>query len=246
MKKYAVPVLLVLLIVAVIATRPVSVQPVAWAQSGSLDLADAIVSSRAINIATTADKIEIAAGENSVITLYSSGEIVIKGRNIKFEAEENISLNVKDQSINIDGKAGAESITLGDMSNGIIVDHTNNRLSLLTDNGNINIHSPNGTLDVKATETDFETTGITGFKAANLKFEAQTDFRMKASNIIQEATMDFKMKGMNVRSEASMEYKIKGLNVTSEAGVNQQVKGTMITVQSTGPNTIKGMPVLIN
>ncbi|MBP1730033.1 MAG: hypothetical protein H6Q55_462, partial [Deltaproteobacteria bacterium] len=35
-------------------------------------------------------------------------------------------------------------------------------------------------------------------------------------------------------------------NVTTEAGVNMQVKGTMVTVQSSGPNTIKGMPVMIN
>jgi hypothetical protein len=69
---------------------------------------------------------------------------------------------------------------------------------------------------------------------------------ISGNNININALMDLKMNGMNVNSEATMEYKIKGLNVTSEAGVNQQVKGTMITVQSTGPNTIKGMPVMIN
>jgi hypothetical protein len=36
------------------------------------------------------------------------------------------------------------------------------------------------------------------------------------------------------------------MNVTSEASVNAQVKGTLVTIQSTGPNTIKGMPVMIN
>jgi|GEM_PF-4425499 len=67
-----------------------------------------------------------------------------------------------------------------------------------------------------------------------------------AKNIIFNADMDMKIDAMNIMQNASMEYKIKGMNTSMEAGVNCQVKGTMTTVQSSGPNTIKGSPVLIN
>ncbi len=223
-----------------------------------LALADTGASSQPIIITTTADSLVLAAGENSRIVLYSSGEIVIKGKSIRFDADSsinlnllgsgNIALNTESNRINLRQMSGAEAITIGDRNddNYLAIDNTNDKITMLSKNGSADIYTPHGTTDLKAITLNVETAGDMSLKAANLKTEAKQDYSVKATNVKQEATMDYKEKGMNVKSEASMEHKTKGMNVTSEAGVNMQVKGTMVTVQSSGPNTIKGMPILIN
>lgn len=200
------------------------------------------------------DKIQVTTTEKHQVTMDDKNQnitIQTKDGHLLIMDDKNTKITVQSKNghmICIEDKSGSENITLVDSSgeNTFVIDITNNKLVIKTENGNIDMHAPNGTIDIKATEFKLETTGDTSLKAANIKSQAQTDFKLKATNVIQEATMDFKQKGMNIKSEASMAYNIKGLNVTSEAGVNQQVKGTMITVQSTGPNTIKGMPVMIN
>ncbi len=200
------------------------------------------------------DKIQISTTQKHQVTMDDKNQNVTvqtKDGHLLILDDKNAKITVQSKNghmICIEDISGSENITLVDSSgeNTFVIDITNSKLVIKTENGNIDLHAPNGTIDVKATEFNLETTGDTSLKAANINSEAQTDYKVKGSNITEEATMDFKQKGMNIKSEASMEYKIKGLNVTSEAGVNQQVKGTMITVQSTGPNTIKGMPVMIN
>lgn len=223
-----------------------------------LALADTGVSSQPIIITTTADSLVLAAGENSRIVLYSSGEIVIKGKSIRFEADNsinlnllgsgNIALNTETNRIRLQEVSGSEGIWVGDRNddNYLAIDNTNDKITMSSKNGSADIHTPNGTTDLKAITLKVETVGDISLKAANLKTEAKQDYMLKATNVKQEATMDYKVKGMNVSSDASMEHKTHGMNVNSEAGVNMQVKGTMVTVQSSGPNTIKGMPVLIN
>jgi type VI secretion system secreted protein VgrG len=198
-----------------------------------------------ISISTTEKHQIMMDDKNQNITLQTKDghQLILDDKNTKITVQSK-----NGHMICIEDKSGSENITLVDSSgeNTFVIDITNKKLVIKTENGNIDMHAPNGTIDIKATEFKLETSGDTTVKAANIKSEAQTDYKVKGSNITEEATMDFKQKGMNIKSEASMEHKIKGLNVTSEAGVNQQVKGTMITVQSTGPNTIKGMPVMIN
>ncbi len=200
------------------------------------------------------DKIAVITKDNYTMTLDDKNEntkIQSKNGHLLILDDKNEKIEVQSKNghkISIEDGSGGEKITFEDSrgENTLVIDISNSKIIINTDNGNIDLHAPNGKIDIKATELNIETTGDTKLKAANINSEAQTDYKVKASNITEEATMDFKQKGMNIKSEASMEYKIKGLNVTSEAGVNQQVKGTMITVQSTGPNTIKGMPVMIN
>lgn len=200
------------------------------------------------------DKIQISTTEKHQVTMDDKNQnitVQTKDGHLLILDDKNTKITVQSKNghmICIEDKSGSENITLVDSSgeNTFVIDITNSKLVIKTENGNIDMHAPNGIIDLKATKLHVETTGETTFKAAKIFSEAQTDYKVKASNIKEEATMDFKQKGMNIKSEASMEYKIKGLNVTSEAGVNQQVKGTMVTIQSTGPNTIKGMPVMIN
>jgi type VI secretion system secreted protein VgrG len=200
------------------------------------------------------DRIEVATTNKHNLTLDDKNEnITIKTTNghmiVMNDKDARIVLQSKNgHRISINDKDGEESITFGDQSgqNVFIIDVSNSKLVIKSETGNIDLHAPNGVLDIKAMEMNIETTGDTKMKAANMETEAVVDYKVKGGNIIQEANLDFKQKGLNISSEASLDHKSKGLNLTVEAGVNTQVKGTMITVQSSGPNTIKGMPVMIN
>jgi hypothetical protein len=260
-------------ILILVGTQPPTTT--AGTPGGPLDLADAVISSRPINIATTADSLVLAAGSNRIalsprgIGLVTQHQIIdmntehdwiyisdgvnredYKGNSIILDYQNSrmVFASHNGHSLEFIDTPGAESIALADANgeNAIVIDITNNKLVLRTTNGSIDVHAPNGTTDLKATTLKVETIGDMTYKSANTKIEAKQDYSLKATNVKAEATMDYKEKGMNVKSEASMEHKSKGMNVTSEAGVNMQVKGTMVTVQSSGPNTIKGMPVLIN
>jgi type VI secretion system secreted protein VgrG len=200
------------------------------------------------------DKIDLVTTQKHRVTMDDKNQnITVQTTNghllIMDDKNTKITLQSKNgHRISINDTSGSENITLVDKSgeNTFVIDITNKKLTIMTKNGSIDMHAPNGTIDIKATTLKVETKGDSTFKSANTKIEAKQDYSVKATNIKEEATMDYKEKGMNVKSEASMEHKTKGMNVTSEAGVNMQVKGTMVTVQSSGPNTIKGMPVLIN
>lgn len=200
------------------------------------------------------DKIEVTTTKKHKILMDDKNQnITVQTTDGHFMImdDKNTKITVQSKNghrISINDSDGGENITLVDKSgeNTFVIDITNKKLVIRTDNGDMDIHAPNGTIDIKATTLNAETTGDTSFKAANINAEAQQDYNVKATNITDEASMDYTEKGMNVTSEAGMEHKSKGMNVTSEAGVNQEVKGTMVTVQSSGPNTIKGTPVLIN
>lgn len=55
-----------------------------------------------------------------------------------------------------------------------------------------------------------------------------------------------RISGPNVDILSNGNVKIRATNISVEASLDAQFKGTRITVQSSGPNTIRGMPVLIN
>jgi type VI secretion system secreted protein VgrG len=200
------------------------------------------------------DKIDVVTTKKHKVTMDDKNQnITVQTTNghllVMDDKNTKITLQSKNgHCISINDKDGAENITVVDKSgeNTFVIDITNKKLLIKTENGSIDMHAPNGTIDIKATTLNVETSGDTTMKAANTTVESQVDFKLKATNITEEAQMEYVEKGMNLTSEASMEHKTSGLNVTSEAGVNSQVKGTMVTVQSTGPNTIKGMPVMIN
>jgi type VI secretion system secreted protein VgrG len=201
------------------------------------------------------DKIEILTTEKHKVTMDDKNQninIQTKDGHFIIMDDKNTKITIQSKNghrISINDTSGEENITLVDKdgANTFVIDITNNKLVIKTDDGSIDMHAPNGTIDIQATELNVETSGDTSFKAANMTSETNGDYDVKAAgNLTCEATGDLTHKGMNVNSEASMEHKSKGMNVTSEAGVNQEVKGTMITVQSSGPNTIKGTPVMIN
>lgn len=200
------------------------------------------------------DKIEIVTTKKHVMTMDDKNQnITVKttdGHEIIMD-DKNTKITIQSKNghfVTINDTSGSEMITLSDKEkkNTFIIDITNKKLVIKTDEGSIDFHAPKGTIDIKATTLNIETEGDTKIKAANIQSEAKIDVKVNASNIKQEAKMAYECKGMTVKAEASTTHDIKGLNTTVEAGVNLQVKGSLVTVQSTGPNTIKGMPVMIN
>ncbi len=200
-----------------------------------------------IELTTTGKHVLTMDDKNKNITVQTtSGHILIMDDDDK---KPKIMIQSKNgHRISINDEANKENIMVTDKNeeNLILIDITNNKLVIQSANGDMDLLAENGTITVKATTLNVETSGDTSLKAANIKAEAQQDYSLKASNIKEEAQMDYKEKGMNIKSEAAMEHKSKGMNVTSEAGVNQQVKGTMVTVQGSATTTIKGGVVMIN
>lgn len=200
------------------------------------------------------DKIDIITTKKHKVTMDDKNQnitVQTTDGHLLIMDDKNTKITVQSKNghfMCIDDSSGGENITLVDKSgeNTFVIDISNKKLVIKTDNGSIDMHAPNGTIDIKATTLNIETSGDTKLKAANITTEAQVDHKVQATNIKQEAKMAFESKGMTVKSEASTTHDIKGLNTTVEAGVNLMVKGTLVTVQSTGPNTIKGMPVMIN
>jgi len=200
------------------------------------------------------DKIEVTTTNKHKITMDDKNQnIIIKskdGHKILMD-DKNTRIEVVSKNghfIIINDKGSEEKIQISDKDkkNTFIIDIKNKKLVIETKEGNIDMLAEKGEINIKSKVLNLESSGDTSIKAANINSEAEVDYMVKATNITEEASMDFKQKGMNVSSEASVDHKSKGLNTTVEAGVNMQVKGTMVTVQSTGPNTIKGMPVIIN
>jgi type VI secretion system secreted protein VgrG len=200
------------------------------------------------------DKIDILTTKKHKVTFDDKNQnitVQTTDGHLLIMDDKNTKITVQSKNghrICIDDTGGGESITVADKddANVFVIDITNNKLVIKTKDGSIDLHAPNGTIDIQATELNIETTGDTSLKAANISSEAQQDYKVEAANISEKASMDYSEKAMNIKSEASMEHKSKGMNSVVEAGVNLQVKGTMVTLQSSGPNTIKGMPVMIN
>lgn len=177
-----------------------------------------------LKIQTTSGHFAVFDDKNKKVTLQS-------------KVGHQICINDEDENITIVDESG---------ENTFVIDVRNQKIVIMTENGDMDLHAPNGTIDIQAATLNIETSGDTMLSSANIYSEAQGDHEMKASNITAEASMDLSQKGMNVTSEASVDHKTKGMNVSSEAGVKQDVKGTMVTVQASGINTIKGSLVKVN
>ena len=180
------------------------------------------------------DKIEVTTKDKYIMTFDDKNEnITMKSKNghlmVVDDKNEKIEVQSKNgHKISIDDGSGGEKITLVDSSgeNTLVIDISNGKIIIKTDKGNIDLHAPNGTIDIKATELNIETTGDTSLKAANISSEADGDYKVKASNITEEASMDFKMKGMNVEAKGDMNVKLEGgMNLEAKGGMAAKVEG---------------------
>jgi type VI secretion system secreted protein VgrG len=191
------------------------------------------------------DKIELTTTEKHIVTFDDKNKnitVKTKDGHLLIMDDKNTKITVqstKGHHISINDSSGGEMITLmdKDKKNIFVIDITNNKLVIKTEDGSIDMHAPNGTIDVKAKTFNLETSADTTIKAdANISTEAGGNYDLKAGgNISEEATGDFAMKGTNVKSEASMDHNSKGMNVNVkgdmntniEAGMNLVAKGSM-------------------
>lgn len=181
--------------------------------------------------------------------------------------DDNTKITVQSKNghrICIDDGRGGESITLADQANAniFIIDITNNKLVIKTKDGSIDMHAPNGTIDIKATTLNIETSADTSLKAMNILLDAQSRYELKSNSIKErcvkydlkadleisaKSNMDLKLKGTNVEVKADMNAKINGgMNLEATAGMQAKLEGMMTDVSGSAMTKIKGGIVMIN
>jgi len=198
------------------------------------------------------DRIRLTSTDKHTATLDD------KNKNIKVQTKDGhlVIMDDENKKITVQSKKGhfvtihddEEVITIADESedNMFSIDIGNDKLTIKTKKGDIDMHAPKGTIDIQAKELNTETKGDTTMKAANITAEADSDFDLEATNITAAADMDYEQTGMNVTSEASMKHEIKGTEVSSEGQAKNDLKGAMVSVKASGVNQIQGSLVKIN
>jgi type VI secretion system secreted protein VgrG len=189
------------------------------------------------------DKIELTTTEKHKITFDD------KNKNITVLSKDGHTLIMDDENtkITVQSKDGHQvSINDGDKmisimdeskKNKFVIDIANEKLVIMTESGDIDLHAPDGTIDVKAKNFNLETSEDTTIKAdANIEAEAGADYSLEAGgNITEKAANDFSINATNVKTEAEKDINLKGMNVTIkadmdakvEAGMNLNAKGSM-------------------
>lgn len=198
------------------------------------------------------DRIRMATTNKHTATLDDKNE------NIKVQTKDGhfVIMDDKNKKITVQSKNGhvisinddKENITIADESgdNTFTIDIKNKKLVIKTAKGDIDMHAPKGTIDIKAKELNVETTGDTNMKAANISSEAKSKHEMKATNIKAQAKSNYEQQGMNVTSKASMAHKIQGTQVSSKGSAKNDMQGAMVSVKASGINQIQGSLVKIN
>jgi type VI secretion system secreted protein VgrG len=183
------------------------------------------------------DKIEIVTTEKHVATFDDKNQNITvqtkNGHSVILD-DKNTKITVQSKNghrICIDDSGGSESITLADKDgkNTFVIDVSNSKLVIKSEEGSIDMFAPKGTIDIKADTFRLATTGDTMIKAdANIKSEAGSDYNLKVTgNIKEEASGDFSLKGMNVISGAAMDFNLKGTNVNIKGDMNTKVEAGM-------------------
>ncbi len=150
------------------------------------------------------------------------------------DANEKVTVQSKDgHFVTIDDDN--EVLTIADESeeNMFSIDIGNEKLTIKTENGDIDMHAPEGVIDIQAKELKTTTSGDTSM-------EADGDMDLQAANIAAAANEDYEQTGMNVTSEAADSHEIKGTEVVSEGTANNDLKGGMVSVEATGITQIQG------
>ena len=217
------------------------------------------------------DKIDIVTTKKHKITFDDKNKNVTvqtTDGHLLIMDDKNTKITVQSKNghrLCIDDSSGGESITVADKAdaNILIIDITNNKLVIKTKDGSIDMHAPNGTIDIKATTLNIETSADTSLKAANIKCEADANYEMEAGADIKEkcanydlkadmeisakANMDLKLKGMNVEAKADMNAKIDGgMNLEIKGGVQAKLDGMTTNVSGSAMTKITGGVVMIN
>ena len=198
------------------------------------------------------DRIRVATTNKHTATLDD------KNKNIKIQTKDGhfAILDDKNKKVTVQSKKGhvisinddKGSITLADKDgkNSFTIDIKNEKLVIKTDNGDIDLHAPKGTIDIQATKLNVKTKGDTKIEAANITSKAKSAHKTEGNNVSVKANMEYKQQGMNVTSKASMAHKIQGTQVSSKGSAKNDMQGAMVSVKASGINQIQGSLVKIN
>ena len=199
------------------------------------------------------DRIRLATTNKHTATLDD------KNQNIKIQTKDGhfAILDDKNQKITVQSRKGhfvsinddAESITLADKDgkNSFTIDIKNEKLVIKTDNGDIDLHAPKGTIDIQATKLNVKTKGDTKIEAANITSKAKSNHKTEGNNVSLKANMDYKQEGTNVTSKATMAHKIQGVQVSSKgSATNEMQANAKVSVKAAGQAELKGGIVMIN
>jgi type VI secretion system secreted protein VgrG len=229
------------------------------------------------------DKIELTTKDKHKATFDDKNKkIAVKTKDghefVMDDKNKKITLkSKKGHFMTVNDGDGNERITLSDKDkkNYFVIDITNDKLVIKTADGSIDMHAPNGKIDLKAQTLNVETSGKTKFKSdasysiqsggkyslnAGGDIEAKTDTNLKV-----EATNAAGIKATELKSESSgnteiiahAEIKLMGdasASMTAHGGSSRAVlsgtsaslMGDTVNVEASGPNSIKGSPVMLN
>ncbi|MEM1125513.1 MAG: type VI secretion system tip protein TssI/VgrG [Bacteroidota bacterium] len=160
----------------------------------------------------------------------------------------------------IDDKEGKLTLIDASGKNHIQIDVKEDppKLSMFTETGNIDIHAPEGHIDIKGktikTESTENTDMVVGGDmsievAGNQTDDVTGDISISAGGNLEEtAGMDLSQDaGMNLSSSAGMAHSIEGLNCTSKANAKNEMSGMAgTTVSSAAVTEVMGSLVKIN
>jgi type VI secretion system secreted protein VgrG len=148
-----------------------------------------------------------------------------------------LRIDDKAQTIELRDQAGQQSIT---------IDMGSSKIKVENKTGDIQIHAPNGTIEMKANKFKLRTRASSTVQAAQVQVVAQGTMKSKATNVAIEATAALSLKGLAVSSEATGPHTTKGQLVMAEAQTMHNVSGALVNVSAQGPCTISGAIVKIN
>ncbi|MDX1741728.1 MAG: type VI secretion system Vgr family protein, partial [Rhodothermales bacterium] len=196
-----------------------------------------------VEILTTGKHKVLLDDKNGCIRIQStSGHFVLMqdddgGGKITVQSKDGhwIGINDADQVLTVSDESG---------ENTFIVDVANSKLVIRTDNGHIDMHAPNGTIDIQANELKVDVAGEAKVSTgADYTVDAGGNHKISAAaNLELDAGMDLKQSaGMNVSSEAGLNHESKGGVMIKAEGVNAEFKGSaMATFQGGGTAFLKG------
>ena len=160
-----------------------------------------------------------------ILVQSTSGHLVVlddKNEKVTLQSQAGHFVTVDDagQKITIADSSGDHSFTIDIGAAKLLIQTT----------GSIDMHAPDGVIDIKATELRVETSGDTSFKAANIKSEAGGDYTVQAVNVESSASMGQTVKGTQTTVEGAATTTVKGATTNVEGGAMTNVKGPIVNV----------------
>ncbi len=202
------------------------------------------------------DKISVTTKNKHTMTFDDKNEnIKLQSKDGRFLIMDDKNKKIEIQStgghiINIDDNDGKEKFTISDKKaeNTIVIDISNQKITIKSAKGGISLEAPDGKIEIKAKELDVNTTADIKIKGMNIESEAESNYKVKGANVSEEATANLKLHGMNIESKADMDAKLEaGMNLEAKGGMTAKFEGGISAdVKGGAQASVKAGIVMIN